>query len=376
MENVLAAEIRPPRARAELRRDLGTTLYRSSGFFWAVLLPPLAFAVTGAGAAASAARLGQDTEGSRRRQARRQVRRHLRAAEGQLDGGQRRAFYIEIDRVLSGALSARLGQPVAGLSRVELARRSWGAAGCPGPVADQALAALEECDRARFAPGSAGAGERRAALERAGELLSADREGAARAAGGDESRHERPAWRRSARCWRCCCCWRCWRGRRRRAPMPSTRPGSGATTPTFRGDYDTALAAYVELDRQGIVSADLFYNLGVAYYRKGDLGRAIWSFERAVALDPEAEDARFNLAQARKLADPARGRQAGGGRARSAVDPGGHGADHVHPDLGVPGAVPGLLRAAVPAPAGSRGSPGAAGGGGGAAGGGGGGDRA
>jgi tetratricopeptide (TPR) repeat protein len=71
---------------------------------------------------------------------------------------------------------------------------------------------------------------------------------------------------------------------------------------TFRGDYDTALAAYVELDRSGVVSADLFYNLGVAYYRKGDLGHAIWSFERAVALDPEAEDARFNLTQARKLA--------------------------------------------------------------------------
>jgi len=71
---------------------------------------------------------------------------------------------------------------------------------------------------------------------------------------------------------------------------------------TFKGDYDTALAAYTELDRQGIVSADLFYNLGVAHYRKGDLGRAIWSFERAEALDPDAEDARFNLTQARKLA--------------------------------------------------------------------------
>jgi tetratricopeptide (TPR) repeat protein len=71
---------------------------------------------------------------------------------------------------------------------------------------------------------------------------------------------------------------------------------------TFKGDYDTALAAYTELDRQGIVSADLFYNLGVAHYRKGDLGRAIWSFERAVGLDPDAEDARFNLTQARKLA--------------------------------------------------------------------------
>jgi tetratricopeptide (TPR) repeat protein len=74
------------------------------------------------------------------------------------------------------------------------------------------------------------------------------------------------------------------------------------TDAALRGDYDTALAAYTELDRQGIVSADLFYNLGVAHYRKGDLGRAIWSFERAVALDPDAEDARFNLTQARKLA--------------------------------------------------------------------------
>jgi hypothetical protein len=115
--------------------------------------------------------MGQDTEGNRRRQARKQVRRHLRAAEDQL-GGDARAFYMEIDRVLSGALGARLGQPVAGLSRVELGE-ALVRSGLPGAVADQALAALEACDRARFAPGSAGEGERRAALERAGELLTA-----------------------------------------------------------------------------------------------------------------------------------------------------------------------------------------------------------
>lgn len=71
----------------------------------------------------------------------------------------------------------------------------------------------------------------------------------------------------------------------------------------FRGDYPAAVSAYEQLDRQGIVSADLFYNLGVAYFRRGQLGRSIWAFERAAALDPDAEDARFNLAQARKLAD-------------------------------------------------------------------------
>jgi tetratricopeptide (TPR) repeat protein len=69
----------------------------------------------------------------------------------------------------------------------------------------------------------------------------------------------------------------------------------------LHGDYTGAVAAYEELDRRGIVSGDLYFNLGDAYFRKGALGPAIWSFERAVALDPGDEDARYNLEQARKL---------------------------------------------------------------------------
>ena len=69
----------------------------------------------------------------------------------------------------------------------------------------------------------------------------------------------------------------------------------------FRGDYSAAIGAFTELDRQGIVSPDLFANLGLAYFRQGQLGRAIWALERAVALDPDADDARFNLTQIRKL---------------------------------------------------------------------------
>jgi len=71
----------------------------------------------------------------------------------------------------------------------------------------------------------------------------------------------------------------------------------------LHGDYAAAVAAYEELDRQGLVSADLYFNLGDAYYRQGNLGRAIWSFERAAAIDPDDEDARYNLTQARKIAD-------------------------------------------------------------------------
>jgi tetratricopeptide (TPR) repeat protein len=71
----------------------------------------------------------------------------------------------------------------------------------------------------------------------------------------------------------------------------------------FRGDFAGTVVAYEQLDRQNVVSRDLYYNLGVAHFRQGSLGRAVWSFERALGLDPDDEDARFNLTQARKLAE-------------------------------------------------------------------------
>jgi len=70
----------------------------------------------------------------------------------------------------------------------------------------------------------------------------------------------------------------------------------------LRGDYAAAAAAYEQLDQQQVASADLYYNLGVTYFRQGHLGRAIWAFERALVFAPDDDDARFNLAQARKLA--------------------------------------------------------------------------
>lgn len=70
----------------------------------------------------------------------------------------------------------------------------------------------------------------------------------------------------------------------------------------LRGDYAAAAAAYEQLDRQHVVSADLYYNLGVTYFRQGKLGHAIWAFERALVVAPDDEGARFNLGQARKLA--------------------------------------------------------------------------
>jgi tetratricopeptide (TPR) repeat protein len=70
----------------------------------------------------------------------------------------------------------------------------------------------------------------------------------------------------------------------------------------LHGDYAAAVAAYQEVDRQGPSSADVAFNLGDAYFHKGALGPSIWAFERALSLDPNDDDARYNLDKARKLA--------------------------------------------------------------------------
>lgn len=66
-------------------------------------------------------------------------------------------------------------------------------------------------------------------------------------------------------------------------------------------DEDFALAArhYESLLTTGSENWELYYNLGAAYYKDGELGRAILNFERALVLNPRNEDIEHNLAVAR-----------------------------------------------------------------------------
>jgi tetratricopeptide (TPR) repeat protein len=59
--------------------------------------------------------------------------------------------------------------------------------------------------------------------------------------------------------------------------------------------FREAIAGYESLARAQQWSASLFYDLGNAYFRVGDLGRAILNYERALALDPSQPEAQANL---------------------------------------------------------------------------------
>lgn len=66
----------------------------------------------------------------------------------------------------------------------------------------------------------------------------------------------------------------------------------------MKGNYQQAISDYQELLRSG-VSAELYYNLGNAYYRSDNITQAILGYERALMLAPGNNDIRFNLQFAR-----------------------------------------------------------------------------
>ncbi len=60
-------------------------------------------------------------------------------------------------------------------------------------------------------------------------------------------------------------------------------------------EYQQAATIYEQILQSGEESAKLYFNLGNAYYKSGDVNRAILNYERARVLAPNDEDIEFNL---------------------------------------------------------------------------------
>jgi len=60
-------------------------------------------------------------------------------------------------------------------------------------------------------------------------------------------------------------------------------------------DYSKAVDFYEQILQEGYFAADIYYNLGNAYYKKGELAAAILFYEKALKIEPTHEDAAYNL---------------------------------------------------------------------------------
>jgi tetratricopeptide (TPR) repeat protein len=68
-----------------------------------------------------------------------------------------------------------------------------------------------------------------------------------------------------------------------------------------QGEFGAAADHFEALIAKGVMSADVYYNLGNAYYKQGQIGKAVASYRRAQVLAPRDEDINENLGLMRSI---------------------------------------------------------------------------
>lgn len=65
---------------------------------------------------------------------------------------------------------------------------------------------------------------------------------------------------------------------------------------------EQAIEIYQKIESKGMVSSELFYNLGNSYYKLNKVGPSIFYYEKALELNPLNQDVKNNLVFAKRLA--------------------------------------------------------------------------
>ena len=74
-----------------------------------------------------------------------------------------------------------------------------------------------------------------------------------------------------------------------------------ANTAYNEGNFEKAAASYEQILSQNLHSAALYYNLANAYFKQGELGKALLNYNRASRIAPGDEDIRHNQEYAEKM---------------------------------------------------------------------------
>ena len=257
---------------------IGTRLYKSVTL-WTFPLAPLA-AWIGAVYWDRRRQERADPRRARATRAGRDARAGIAAARQRLSAHDIPAFNDVITRTVSGYLQAKLDLPAGGVSGDAVAARL---AGRPRAreLADLVREFLAACERARYTPASASVADSERTLARATTIVE----------GLEKEKRLKPAIAAFLLL----------------AAGLATSVVAAEPSESFvragglysEGRYADAASAYEEVRGAGIESANLYYNLGNAYFRAGDVGRAVLNYERARRLAPSDPDVLANLAFAR-----------------------------------------------------------------------------
>lgn len=205
----------------------------------------------------------QDVAGMRQKRALRQAKRRLKKAEKHLNDGNDEAFYEETYKAIWGCLADKYNIELAKLSS-DTVRDCLSEKQVAEQQQEEILQTLQEVDFARFGPGDSSSKKQTIYSKALTMIRNLSFVIAALfvAIGGAQAQN---TW----------------------------QEGNVAYQ---QGDYAAAIDSYEQLLQEGVCAADLYYNLGNAYYRTNHIGLAVLNYERSLLLSPSNRDARENLA--------------------------------------------------------------------------------
>ncbi len=211
--------------------------------------------------------------------------KRLRLANKLMLQGKQGEFYDEVMRALWGYMSYKLNMPAEKLNRDNI-RETLGRHFVDDATIEKFTTALDECEFERYAPGDA-AGNMNHTFESAMTAIM-DIENAINEARKNQKKH--PAgysfvWLLLAMI--------CFGGTSAKAVTKNN-----ADTEYQKGNYQQAIRDYEEILKNG-ESAEIYFNLGNAYYRTDNITKAVLNYERARLLSPGDDDINFNLQFAR-----------------------------------------------------------------------------
>ena len=205
--------------------------------------------------------------------------KRLKKANALMHDNKPNEFYDEVLRALWGYVSDKLNMPVEELSRDNISER-LASQQVDESTIGKFIGALDECEFERYAPGDA-KGNMNKTFEAAMSAITNIEDVIKRAGKGHGSKGVSMLLLMLML-----------------VPLSSMAiTKDNADTEFKKGNYQQAIKDYEELLKNG-VSAELYYNLGNAYYRTDNITQAVLAYERARLLSPGDEDIRFNLQMA------------------------------------------------------------------------------
>ena len=215
--------------------------------------------------------------------------RRLRTASKLMAAGRSGDFYDEVLRALWGYVGDKLNMPVESLSRENISQRLTEREVSEANVS-LFISALDECEFERYAPGDAKGNMNKTfnaamtAIENIEDTMKKRKK--VKTAGMGMLLLVVSLVMPSVAM------------AQQKTVAPEHITKAMADSAYVRQQYQQAIADYEALLKKG-VSADIYYNLGNAYYRTDNITRAVINYERALLLSPGDHDIRFNLQLAR-----------------------------------------------------------------------------